>query len=161
MALECNSMVLPLYNLIRPYVPKPSNLSNLARAIRVSASLTDGDGRRRIRPSRAALTQLDEHQLFLFLQEKYEPVYAKWTTERCAICRWDEDYDVNKIIICNSSIALREVLTGCLSITRCFLRRFGGRLLQGFMGQLLEQTTKIIRSYSAYYARQLWKPRGC
>ncbi|KAK9051400.1 hypothetical protein SSX86_028027 [Deinandra increscens subsp. villosa] len=49
----------------------------------------------------AALTQLDEHQLFSFLQEKYEPVSAKWTTERCAICRWDEDYDVNKIIICN------------------------------------------------------------
>ncbi|KAI7747648.1 hypothetical protein M8C21_032541 [Ambrosia artemisiifolia] len=46
-------------------------------------------------------TQLDEQQLFSFLQEKYEPVYAKWTTERCAICRWDEDYDINKIIICN------------------------------------------------------------
>ncbi|KAI3498212.1 hypothetical protein L1887_33981 [Cichorium endivia] len=44
---------------------------------------------------------LDERQLFSFLQEKYEPVFAKWTTERCAICRWDEDYDVNKIIICN------------------------------------------------------------
>ncbi|KAL8268570.1 hypothetical protein R6Q59_002368 [Mikania micrantha] len=50
---------------------------------------------------KAALTQLDEQQLFSFLQEKYEPVFAKWTTERCAICRWDEDYDVNKIIICN------------------------------------------------------------
>lgn len=35
-------------------------------------------------------TPLDEQQLFQFLQEKYEPVYAKWTTERCAICRWDE-----------------------------------------------------------------------
>ncbi|KAJ0540320.1 putative [histone H3]-lysine(4) N-trimethyltransferase chromatin regulator PHD family [Helianthus annuus] len=32
---------------------------------------------------------------------KYESVYAKWTTERCAICRWDEDYDDNKIIIYN------------------------------------------------------------
>ncbi|KAI3515507.1 hypothetical protein L1887_14405 [Cichorium endivia] len=44
---------------------------------------------------------LDERPLFSFLQEKYEPVFAKWTTERCAICRWDEDYDVNKIIVCN------------------------------------------------------------
>ncbi|KAI3709289.1 hypothetical protein L2E82_39049 [Cichorium intybus] len=44
---------------------------------------------------------LDERQLFSFLQEKYEPVFAKWTIERCVICRWDEDYDFNKIIICN------------------------------------------------------------
>lgn len=33
--------------------------------------------------------------------EKYDPVYAKWTTERCAVCRWVEDWDYNKIIICN------------------------------------------------------------
>lgn len=33
--------------------------------------------------------------------EKYEPVNAKWTTERCAVCRWVEDWDYNKIIICN------------------------------------------------------------
>lgn len=50
---------------------------------------------------KAASCQLDEQQLFSFLQVKYEPVYSKWTTERCAICRWDEDYDINKIIICN------------------------------------------------------------
>ena len=37
------------------------------------------------------------------LAEKYEPVYAKWTTERCAVCRWVEDWDYNKIIICNRS----------------------------------------------------------
>lgn len=36
-----------------------------------------------------------------FVAEKYEPVHAKWTTERCAICRWVEDWDYNKIIICN------------------------------------------------------------
>lgn len=35
------------------------------------------------------------------LAEKYEPVRAKWTTERCAVCRWVEDWDYNKIIICN------------------------------------------------------------
>lgn len=34
------------------------------------------------------------------MTEKYEPVYAKWTTERCAVCRWVEDWDYNKIIIC-------------------------------------------------------------
>lgn len=40
--------------------------------------------------------------IFTFaLAEKYEPVYAKWTTERCAVCRWVEDWDYNKIIICN------------------------------------------------------------
>ncbi|KAI3741378.1 hypothetical protein L1987_59050 [Smallanthus sonchifolius] len=49
----------------------------------------------------ASVVPLDEKQLFSFLQEKYEPVNAKWTTERCAICRWDEDYDCNAIIICN------------------------------------------------------------
>ncbi|KAM0000650.1 putative [histone H3]-lysine(4) N-trimethyltransferase [Helianthus debilis subsp. tardiflorus] len=44
---------------------------------------------------------LDEKKLFSFLQEKYEPVNARWTTERCAICRWEEDYESNTIIICN------------------------------------------------------------
>ncbi|KAK2973586.1 hypothetical protein RJ640_023236 [Escallonia rubra] len=38
---------------------------------------------------------------FYFVTEKYEPVHAKWTTERCAVCRWVEDWDYNKIIICN------------------------------------------------------------
>lgn len=37
----------------------------------------------------------------LIAAETYEPVHAKWTTERCAICRWVEDWDDNKIIICN------------------------------------------------------------
>ncbi|XP_020571461.1 histone-lysine N-methyltransferase ATX4-like [Phalaenopsis equestris] len=41
-----------------------------------------------------------EQNLFALLQEAYEPVYPKWTTERCAICRWIEDWDYNKIIIC-------------------------------------------------------------
>ncbi|KAK1425263.1 hypothetical protein QVD17_20612 [Tagetes erecta] len=50
---------------------------------------------------KAASTQLDEQQLFSFLQEKYEPVYSKWTSERCAVCRWDIDYDFNTMIICN------------------------------------------------------------
>ncbi|KAI3719539.1 hypothetical protein L6452_20441 [Arctium lappa] len=66
---------------------------------------------------KATSTHLDEQQLFSFLQEKYEPVYAKWTTERCAICRWDEDYDVNKIIICNRcQIAVHQECYGVRDI---------------------------------------------
>ncbi|KAG5566002.1 hypothetical protein RHGRI_001807 [Rhododendron griersonianum] len=45
--------------------------------------------------------KLNKQQLLSFLKEKYEPVYAKWTTERCAVCRWVEDWEYNKIIICN------------------------------------------------------------
>ncbi|GAB4844595.1 hypothetical protein Ancab_037994 [Ancistrocladus abbreviatus] len=45
--------------------------------------------------------KLNKSQLFSFLRGKYEPQYPKWTTERCAICRWVEDWDYNKIIICN------------------------------------------------------------
>nr|XP_043624566.1 histone-lysine N-methyltransferase ATX3-like [Erigeron canadensis] len=66
---------------------------------------------------KATLTQLDEKQLFSFLHAKYEPVYAKWTTERCAICRWDEDYDINKIIICNRcQIAVHQECYGVRDI---------------------------------------------
>jgi len=39
--------------------------------------------------------------LLLVMTEKYESVHAKWSTERCAICRWIEDWKDNKIIICN------------------------------------------------------------
>ncbi|GFP91907.1 histone-lysine n-methyltransferase atx4 [Phtheirospermum japonicum] len=44
---------------------------------------------------------LDKNKLCAFLEEKYEPVIAKWTIERCAVCRRVEDWDDNKIIICN------------------------------------------------------------
>ncbi|KAG6575299.1 Histone-lysine N-methyltransferase ATX3, partial [Cucurbita argyrosperma subsp. sororia] len=47
------------------------------------------------------VSKLDNQQLSTLLSENYEPVYAKWTTERCAICRWVEDWEENKIIICN------------------------------------------------------------
>uniref|UniRef100_A0A2C9VU10 Histone-lysine N-methyltransferase n=1 Tax=Manihot esculenta TaxID=3983 RepID=A0A2C9VU10_MANES len=61
--------------------------------------------------------KLDKQKLFSFLQEKYEPVYAKWTTERCAICRWVEDWDVNKIIICNRcQIAVHQECYGATNI---------------------------------------------
>ncbi|XP_026457848.1 histone-lysine N-methyltransferase ATX4-like [Papaver somniferum] len=41
-----------------------------------------------------------QQKLIDFFQEKYEPVVAKWTTERCAVCRGVEDWEDNKIIIC-------------------------------------------------------------
>ncbi|XP_028791077.1 histone-lysine N-methyltransferase ATX3 [Neltuma alba] len=61
--------------------------------------------------------QLDQQQVLAFLQEKYEPVYAKWTTERCAICRWVEDWDDNKIIICNRcQIAVHQECYGVKNV---------------------------------------------
>ncbi|KFK35363.1 hypothetical protein AALP_AA5G275500 [Arabis alpina] len=44
---------------------------------------------------------LDKQRMLTLLEEKYEPVNAKWTTERCAVCRWVEDWEENKMIICN------------------------------------------------------------
>ncbi|XP_013588915.1 PREDICTED: histone-lysine N-methyltransferase ATX3 isoform X4 [Brassica oleracea var. oleracea] len=44
---------------------------------------------------------LDKQLMLSLLEEKYEPVNAKWTTERCAVCRWVEDWEENKMIICN------------------------------------------------------------
>ncbi|KAJ9164299.1 hypothetical protein P3X46_023895 [Hevea brasiliensis] len=45
-----------------------------------------------------------KQKLLAFLREKYELVYAKWTTERCAVSRWVENWDYNKIIICNRNV---------------------------------------------------------
>jgi len=42
-----------------------------------------------------------ELELTVCLQEQYHPVKVKWTTERCAVCRWVEDWDYNKMVICN------------------------------------------------------------
>ncbi|KAJ0255646.1 Histone-lysine N-methyltransferase ATX3 [Hirschfeldia incana] len=44
---------------------------------------------------------LDKEMMLSLLEEKYEPINAKWTTERCAVCRWVEDWEENKMIICN------------------------------------------------------------
>uniref|UniRef100_A0A5B7CF24 Putative histone-lysine N-methyltransferase ATX4-like isoform X2 n=1 Tax=Davidia involucrata TaxID=16924 RepID=A0A5B7CF24_DAVIN len=61
--------------------------------------------------------KLHKQQLFDFLQEKYEPVHAKWTTERCAICRWVEDWDYNKVIICNRcQIAVHQECYGARNV---------------------------------------------
>ncbi|KAL6513640.1 hypothetical protein OROGR_021126 [Orobanche gracilis] len=60
--------------------------------------------------------RLDELQLFAFLKESYQPVHAKWTTEKCAVCRWIEDWDYNKIIICNRcQIAVHQECYGVRS----------------------------------------------
>ncbi|KAK2419520.1 histone-lysine N-methyltransferase ATX3 [Trifolium repens] len=58
-----------------------------------------------------------KHKLLTFLKERYEPVYAKWTTERCAVCRWVEDWDYNKIIICNRcQIAVHQECYGAKNV---------------------------------------------
>ncbi|KAK6918220.1 hypothetical protein RJ641_016642, partial [Dillenia turbinata] len=63
-------------------------------------------------PAKLVKRQLDD-----FLREKYEPVYAKWTTERCAICRWFEDWDTNKMIICNRcQIAVHQECYGARDV---------------------------------------------
>lgn len=46
---------------------------------------------------------------YFYVSENYEPVYAKWTTERCAVCRWVEDWDYNKIVICNRFLSIRNI----------------------------------------------------
>ncbi|XP_058738764.1 histone-lysine N-methyltransferase ATX3-like isoform X1 [Vicia villosa] len=62
-------------------------------------------------------SQLDQKQVLSFLQEKYEPVCAKWTTERCAVCKWFEDEDVNNIIICNRcQIAVHQECYGARQV---------------------------------------------
>ncbi|KAK9291988.1 hypothetical protein L1049_019940 [Liquidambar formosana] len=69
-----------------------------------------------IPPKRPSVKERKQ-KLLTFLQEKYEPVYAKWTTERCAVCRWVEDWDYNKIIICNRcQIAVHQECYGARNV---------------------------------------------
>ncbi|KAK9910195.1 hypothetical protein M0R45_034166 [Rubus argutus] len=61
--------------------------------------------------------KLDKQRLLDYLQEKYVPVNAKWTTERCAICRWVEDWEDNKMIICNRcQIAVHQECYGAKDV---------------------------------------------
>ncbi|KAI5056348.1 hypothetical protein GOP47_0028166 [Adiantum capillus-veneris] len=54
-------------------------------------------------------SQQREGELHACLQGTYEPVFVNWTSERCAVCRWVEDYDYNKILVCNRChIAVHE-----------------------------------------------------
>uniref|UniRef100_A0A0A9DD14 Uncharacterized protein n=1 Tax=Arundo donax TaxID=35708 RepID=A0A0A9DD14_ARUDO len=43
---------------------------------------------------------MKKQKLIDLLNEPYDPVNVRWTTERCAVCRWVEDWDYNKIVIC-------------------------------------------------------------
>ncbi|KAL3838077.1 hypothetical protein ACJIZ3_022668 [Penstemon smallii] len=62
-------------------------------------------------------TKVRKQKLLNFLQENYEPVFAKWTTERCAVCRWLEDWDYNKIIICiRCQIAVHQECYGARNV---------------------------------------------
>ncbi|KAL6569625.1 hypothetical protein OROMI_014139 [Orobanche minor] len=71
-------------------------------SVKVTGSnLTLGDWLEKNKAYGVSPMRLDRHQLFAFLRENYKPVYARWTTERCAICRWVVDWDYNKIIFCN------------------------------------------------------------
>ncbi|XP_019417418.1 PREDICTED: histone-lysine N-methyltransferase ATX5-like [Lupinus angustifolius] len=69
-----------------------------------------------VKPKKPSLKER-KHKLLTFLREKYEPVHAKWTTERCAVCRWVEDWDYNKIIICNRcQIAVHQECYGARNV---------------------------------------------
>ncbi|XP_021729090.1 histone-lysine N-methyltransferase ATX5-like [Chenopodium quinoa] len=69
------------------------------------------------KPPKKPSLKVRKQKLLSFLQEKYEPVYAKWTTERCAVCRWVEDWDYNKIIICNRcQIAVHQECYGARNV---------------------------------------------
>ncbi|KAE8736400.1 Histone-lysine N-methyltransferase ATX3 [Hibiscus syriacus] len=67
-------------------------------------------------PKRSPIRERKQ-KLLAFLQEKYEPILVKWTTERCAVCRWVEDWDYNKIIICNRcQIAVHQECYGARNV---------------------------------------------
>ncbi|KAI5657685.1 hypothetical protein M9H77_26478 [Catharanthus roseus] len=70
-----------------------------------------------VKPLKRPSIKVRRQKLLTFLREKYEPVYAKWTTERCAVCRWVEDWDYNKIIICNRcQIAVHQECYGARNV---------------------------------------------
>lgn len=65
-----------------------------------------------------------ERKLAAYLQSSYEPVIVNWTAERCAICRWIEDFDWNKMIICNRcGIAVHEECYGKRATNGFFICR--------------------------------------
>ncbi|XVF53405.1 hypothetical protein PTKIN_Ptkin05aG0097000 [Pterospermum kingtungense] len=69
------------------------------------------------KPTKRPSVRERKQKLLAFLREKYEPVHAKWTTERCAVCRWVEDWDYNKIIICNRcQIAVHQECYGARNV---------------------------------------------
>ncbi|MCO5561749.1 hypothetical protein L7F22_015372 [Adiantum nelumboides] len=64
-------------------------------------------------PDLAFQVYSQEQVLKTRLQIPYEPVVLKWTQERCAVCRWVEDYDYNQMLVCNRcQIAVHEECYG-------------------------------------------------
>ncbi|CAO2199578.1 unnamed protein product [Urochloa humidicola] len=60
---------------------------------------------------------IKKEELLQLQANAYSPVCAKWTTERCAVCRWVEDWDYNKIIICNRcQIAVHQECYGARAV---------------------------------------------
>ncbi|MCO5609863.1 hypothetical protein L7F22_064096 [Adiantum nelumboides] len=65
-----------------------------------------------------------ERKLAACLQSPYIPVVVNWTAERCAVCRWVEDFDWNKMIICNRcGIAVHEECYGKRATNGFFICR--------------------------------------
>lgn len=70
-----------------------------------------------VAPPKRPSVKARKQKLLTFLQAKYEPVHANWTTERCAVCRWVEDWDYNKIIICiRCQIAVHQECYGARNV---------------------------------------------
>ncbi|KAI5383559.1 Histone-lysine N-methyltransferase atx5, partial [Lathyrus oleraceus] len=58
-----------------------------------------------------------EAEVAYLLEREVRTCLCKWTTERCAVCRWVEDWDYNKIIICNRcQIAVHQECYGVLNV---------------------------------------------
>ncbi|CAN6444695.1 unnamed protein product [Victoria cruziana] len=70
-----------------------------------------------LNPENGSSMRPSKKSLLTYLQEKYDPVSVNWTTERCAICRWIEDWDYNKIIICiRCQIAVHQECYGARNV---------------------------------------------
>ncbi|KAL5732086.1 hypothetical protein ACHQM5_004743 [Ranunculus cassubicifolius] len=60
---------------------------------------------------------LGKQKLVTGMSQDYEEVCVKWTTEKCAVCSWIEDWDYNKIIICNRcQIAVHQECYGAKNV---------------------------------------------
>jgi hypothetical protein len=67
--------------------------------------------------SKSSTPGIKKEELLQLQANAYSPVCAKWTTERCAVCRWVEDWDYNKIIICNRcQIAVHQECYGARAV---------------------------------------------
>ncbi|EEC70185.1 hypothetical protein OsI_00917 [Oryza sativa Indica Group] len=66
---------------------------------------------------KSSTPSINKEELLKLLANSFRPVNARWTTERCAVCRWVEDWDYNKIIICNRcQIAVHQECYGARDV---------------------------------------------